>query len=106
MALQDGRVSPPAHLPHAGIGVPTPADYQLPVLADVEGAHIGAMAEQQSIGVVVEGFVGLPYIDDLVLATGYDEALGELSSRWHNGQRVDELLALNLDGAVVGRRLL
>ena len=82
--------------------VPAATDDQFTVLADIESADVGAMAKKQSIGVVVEGFAGLAHVDDLVLAAGDDETFRELGGRRDDGQRVDELLALDLDGAVVG----
>lgn len=106
MALQHGGVPPLAHLPHAGIGVPASADYQLAVLADIKSADVGAVAKQECIGVVVERLAGLAHVDDLVLATRDDETLGEVVRRRHNGQRVDKLFTLDLDGAVVGGWLL
>lgn len=103
MTLQHSRICCPlAHLPHTGMAVPAATDDQLPILTDIKGANVGAVAKQQCIGVVVEGFAGLAHIDDLVLAAGDDEAFGEVGGGRHNGQRVDELLALDLDGAIVG----
>lgn len=100
MTLEDGRVSPFAHLPHTRIRVPATADNQLPILADVKGAHVGAMADQQGFGVVIERFGGLPDVDDLVLSAGYDETLGKLSRGGHDGQCIYEFFALDLDGTV------
>jgi len=100
MALKHGRLAPLAHFPDSRIRVPAPAYDQLAVLAGIEGADVGAVADQQRVRIVIKRFARLPDIDDLVFAAGDDEAVRECGGGGNDGQRVDKLLAVRLDGAV------
>ena len=104
MALQHGRVFPLANLPYARILVPAAAYDELPICAGIECAHIRAVAQKQRVCIVVQRRARLPHVYDLVFAAGHDEAFGERGGGRHDGERVDELSAVGLDGAIEGGR--
>lgn len=68
VSLQHCRFAPLAYFPQPCLHVPAAADNVFAVLTDIQRAHIVAMSDQKSVGVVVEVLAGPPYVDDLVLA--------------------------------------
>jgi hypothetical protein len=86
MAGQDGGVIPFSNLPDAGIRIPTATYYEGPIGASIQSANVGTVAEEQRLGIVPQSTVWPLYMDDLVLAAGYDETLRICTRRRHNGQ--------------------
>lgn len=105
MSLQlHGLVPPTAHCPHQRTLVPAAADDVPAVGANVEGADIGAMPNQERFRVIVDVAGGLADVDDLVFAARHDETLWVGVRGWHYGEGVDKFAGVRrLDGAAVRR---
>ena len=58
------------------------------------------MSDQKSVCIVIKVLGRPPYVDDLVFAARHDQALGKRRRGRHDGERVDEFLAVCLDGAI------